>query len=155
MWHSDRLPSGPLEKTQLSSLEKSPSLAGSTGPCEVTAGSHPACWRRHMSVMTLRGSHQVRQLLSQVSPQAPHHSQPTSAGPYLPAVPEYLVVSEEAKLLLCPLLQNILPFLPPCPQANSCSSFETQLKSHLLHEAFCDFPQADGTAPPLPPFSVL
>lgn len=111
--------------------------------------------------MTRTRSHQVGELLMQGSQQAPIlHSLPLPA-PYLLAASESLVFLEEAKLHLYLLPQNILlPCLarPSCllvPQANSCSTFQTQLKSHLLHEAFPDLPRVVWTAPPLTPLSVL
>lgn len=163
IWHSDRLPSGSpgniLENTQSSSLERSPNWAGSARPYgPLLAHTLPVgiatYWWGFQGEAT-----RCKELLSQGSQQAPHlHSLPLLA-PYLPAVPEYLVFPEEAKLLLHPLPQYSaslpgMSFLPPCPQANSWSSFKTQLKSHRLHEAFSDLPQANWTALPLSSLSV-
>lgn len=72
-------------------------------------------------------SHQVQQLLGQGRQQAPHRSQPTFAGPDLPAVPEYLVFPEKAKLLLYLLPQSILL---PCL---ACSSGLLVLKQTPAH----------------------
>lgn len=111
-------------------------------------------WHLHMWVIILRERHQVQQLLSQVS-QPAHHSQPTFAASLPSGCPRIFGISRRSPAaslsqcpqIFCPSCLLVLKLTPAHPK--------TQFKSHLLHEAFCDFPQADGTAPPLPPLSVL
>lgn len=154
IWHSDRLPSSPpgtvLEKTQLGSLEKNPSWAGSIRPCEGPAGSPPAYRHCHMSgtdsekqppgaaVVEPRGSWPL--ILPSLPPLAPH-------------LQLYQDIRYFQKEPPAPLLG--MPFLPPCPQTNSCSPFKTQLESPLLHPVLW-FSLADWTAPLcVPPLSCI
>ena len=157
IWHAGRLPSGPpgniLENTQLSSLGRSSSWAGSPRLLRPPAGSHPVCWQHHMLVKIPQRSHQGQGV---AEPRVSTGSSSFTA--YLHWPPTFQLYQniwhfqKEPSYFSTPCL-NILypiphpppgmPFLPSCPQTNSCSSFKIQLKSHPIHEALYELPHSD------------